>query len=75
MFKRIFHSMDKERRTASKFDKKLRTDSVVDLRRETEREMLKNRNWNVRVHSKRHSSSNHGIYERTHLRNRSMKVN
>lgn len=43
MFKRILHSMDKERRTASKFDKKLRTDSVVDLRRETGREMLKTR--------------------------------
>lgn len=41
MFKRILHSMDKERRT--KIDKKLRTDSVVDLRRETGREMLKTR--------------------------------
>lgn len=41
MFKRIIHSMDKDRRTASKTDKKLRTDSVVDLRRETGREMLK----------------------------------
>lgn len=49
MFKRILHSMDKEHRTASKIDKKLRTDSVVDLRRETGREMLKNRDWNVRI--------------------------
>lgn len=49
MFKRILHSMDKEHRTASKIDKKLRTDSVVDLRRETGREMLKNRDWSVRI--------------------------